>query len=143
MEELSSMLTSGCGQPISGAAFSMEHQTVEGSSAAFRRRDTIRPLKFLTSGGVAGPYYAFVKHKINEESDGTDEELGKSEWEVWMQDLDRQDKVERFRQAEEANCRQQQVATATMPLPAPNVIQARDGPWFTALLMLLESHPGV
>ena len=49
-EEPSSVLTSGCGQPISGATFSMEHQTAEGGFTAYRRRDTIRLLKFLTSG---------------------------------------------------------------------------------------------
>lgn len=37
-EEPNSILVSGCGQPISGASFSTEHQTAEGSSAAYRRR---------------------------------------------------------------------------------------------------------
>lgn len=71
-EEPNSILS---GQPISGVDFPQEHEghTAEGGSAVYRRRDTIRPLKFSTGGGVAGSYDAFVIPKINEESDGKDE----------------------------------------------------------------------
>ena len=71
-EEPNSILS---GQPISGADLSREHKghTVEGGSAVYRWRDTIRLLKFSTGRGVAGSYDAFVIPKINEESDGEDD----------------------------------------------------------------------
>ena len=83
-EEPNSMLTSGCGQPILGANFSREHEeeTTDGS-AAHRRRDMIRPLKFSANGDVARSYDAFVIPKMIEESDGEDEELSECEWEGW------------------------------------------------------------
>jgi hypothetical protein len=71
-EEPNSILSD---QPISGADFSREHEgpTAEGGSVVYRQRDTIRPLKFSTSGRVARSYDAFMIPKINEESDGEDE----------------------------------------------------------------------
>jgi hypothetical protein len=81
-EEPSSMLKSGCGQPTSGADLSREHEE-QSAEGAYRRRDTIRPLKFSTSGGISRSYDMFVIPTINEESDGEGEELSECEWEGW------------------------------------------------------------
>ena len=65
-EESNSILTSGCGQPISGANFSREHeeQTAEGGPA-YKWRDWT--VEIVASGRVSRTYDAFVIPKLGED----------------------------------------------------------------------------